>query len=61
MYTYGYGSAALGRETINGLILRNRFCDDCARCTAECVKGFDVKAKIADIGRLVEVPEEFLA
>lgn len=61
MYAYGYGSPALGRElvTINGL--QPNPCADCRTCTADCVKGFDLREKIADVSRLAAVPEEFLA
>jgi uncharacterized protein len=61
MYTYGYGSSALGRELMNTLSLRTDPCRDCGSCTVNCSKGFNVQEKIADISRLRDVPEEFLA
>ncbi len=61
MYTYGYGSPRLGREVVAGLRLSSSPCQDCSACTARCVKGFPIREKIADVARLAEVPEEFLA
>jgi Fe-S-cluster-containing dehydrogenase component len=36
-------------------------CRECSSCRVECTKRFDVKEKIADISRLVNVPVDFLA
>lgn len=61
MYAYGYGSPALGRElvAINGV--QPNPCADCRTCTASCIKGFNLREKIADVSRLAAVPEEFLS
>jgi len=61
MYTYGYGSPALGRELMNTLSIQTDPCRDCGNCAVICSKGFNVHEKIADISRLRDVPEEFLA
>lgn len=61
MYTYGYGSPALGRELVASLGVKTNSCQDCSECTVKCSKGFNVREKIADISRLHDIPEEFLA
>ncbi|HTY35661.1 MAG TPA: aldo/keto reductase [Bacteroidota bacterium] len=61
MYTYGYRSPALGRELLQSIKSDADPCRDCASCTVECSKGFNVREKIADVSRLHNVPEDFLA
>jgi predicted aldo/keto reductase-like oxidoreductase len=61
MYTYGYGSPALGRELLQSLNVDSEPCRDCSDCPVECSKGFNVHEQIADISRLRDVPEDFLA
>ena len=60
MYTYGYADASLGRTLLTGLNVEENPCRDCRTCTIECAKGFAIREKIADVSRLVSVPEEFL-
>ena len=48
MYAEGYGDLPLARETYGG-IARNASaaaCGDCAECTARCVRGLDIAAKM---------------
>lgn len=61
MYAYGYGSPALGQELLASLRVQADPCRDCSECIVGCRKGFDVQKKIADVSRLHDVPEEFLA
>ncbi len=61
MYTYGYGSPALGRELMETAKVQADPCRDCGDCPVVCSKGFNIHEKIADISRLRNVPEEFLA
>jgi predicted aldo/keto reductase-like oxidoreductase len=61
MYTYGYGSPRMGRDVVHALNRTHHACTDCTACSGTCEKGFDVKGRIADVSRLREVPEEFLA
>jgi predicted aldo/keto reductase-like oxidoreductase len=61
MYTYGYGSPALGREVLETLNVQADPCRDCTTCPVVCSKGFNIHEKIADVSRLRNVPEEFLA
>jgi predicted aldo/keto reductase-like oxidoreductase len=61
MYTYGYGQPELAHSVLKDLELPENPCSACPRCTAVCAKGFDVAARISDVSRLKDVPEEFLA
>ncbi len=58
MYAYGYKNLHHAQQTLN--ISGAALCDSCNTCNVKCSMGFDVKAKIADISRLKNVPEEFL-
>jgi predicted aldo/keto reductase-like oxidoreductase len=61
MYAYGYANAGMARELLSTMAVRSEPCSGCAVCTAECVKGFDVRSKIADVLRVRDLPEEFLS
>lgn len=58
MYAYGYKNLHHAQQTLN--ISGASLCDSCNTCNVKCSMGFDVKAKIADISRLKNVPEDFL-
>jgi uncharacterized protein len=61
MYTYGYQDMAMARELLNTLPMEKAKCTSCDSCTASCPKGFDIASRIADVRRVADVPEEFLA
>ena len=61
MYTYGYGSPKLGRELVSSIENNHHGCGECSKCNEACGKGFDVKGRMADVARLRNTPEEFLA
>ncbi|MCX6135580.1 MAG: aldo/keto reductase [Ignavibacteriales bacterium] len=61
MYTYGYKQPEMAQVLLKGLNVSGNPCSDCGHCTAVCTKGFNVADKVADVSRLVNVPEEFLA
>ncbi len=61
MYTYGYRDLALAQNLLSKHAAVGAECSTCIRCTATCVKGFDVAGRIADVRRVKEIPEEFLA
>ena len=48
MYAEGYGDMALARETYRGIPggASAVACGDCAECTARCVRGLDIAAKM---------------
>lgn len=58
MYAYGYKNLHHAQQTLN--ISESAPCNACDVCNVKCSMGFDIKAKIADISRLKNVPEEFL-
>jgi uncharacterized protein len=61
MYAYGYRSAAMASELLTETGVSSDPCAGCTECTATCVKGFDIREKITDISRLVNVPYDLLA
>ncbi len=54
MYAEGYGDMALARETYHGIPrnLSAAACGDCSECTARCVRGLDVAAKMGRASEL---------
>jgi len=61
MYTYGYRQPEMAQSLLRSLDVQENPCSDCGHCTAVCRKGFNVAERIADVSRLVNVPEEFLS
>jgi len=61
MYTYGYQDLAMAHDLLKTLPLETAKCTSCDSCTASCPKGFDIASRIADVRRVAEIPEEFLA
>lgn len=61
MYTYGYQQPELAQSVLADLGLPEEPCSRCSTCTAVCVKGFDLAARISDVSRLTRVPSEFLS
>ena len=61
MYAYGYRNAAMASELIAETAVKSDPCAGCENCSASCIRGFDLKGKITDISRLVNVPYDLLA
>jgi predicted aldo/keto reductase-like oxidoreductase len=61
MYAYGYSSPGMAHTLLSELGTGENPCRECSSCRVDCTKQFDVKEKIADISRLVNVPLDFLA
>lgn len=61
MYAYGYRSPAMASELLSSTVAGANPCSGCQTCTASCVRGFDIREKITDISRLVNVPSDFLS
>jgi predicted aldo/keto reductase-like oxidoreductase len=61
MYAYGYHNAAMASELLGEVMAKADPCAGCTSCTAVCVRGFDIRKKITDITRLVNVPHDLLA
>lgn len=60
MYAYGYSNPGMAHSLLSELGTNNNPCKECSSCKVECTKNFDIREKIADISRLVDVPAEFL-
>ncbi len=60
MYTYGYREVKKAKDLLASLDLPGNACADCNDCTVSCVKEFAVADKIADVSRLLDVPEDFI-
>jgi ferredoxin-like protein FixX len=60
MYAYGYSNPSMAYSLLGELGTSENPCKDCSTCNVNCTKNFNVKSKIADISRLVNVPIEFL-
>jgi predicted aldo/keto reductase-like oxidoreductase len=61
MYAYGYGNMALASDLLTESGVTSDPCRECESCTAECVKGFDIRNKLTDIARLTAVPLDFIS
>ena len=61
MYAYGYSNPAMAHSLLSELATGDNPCKECSSCTVECTNNFDIREKIADISRLVNVPSEFLS
>ncbi len=60
MYAYGYSNPAMAQSLLSELGTDDNPCKECSSCNVNCTKKFDIKEKIADISRLVNVPSDFL-
>jgi predicted aldo/keto reductase-like oxidoreductase len=60
MYAYGYSDPSLAYTLLGELGTGSAPCSNCDNCRVECSRNFNVKEKIADISRLVNVPSDFI-
>ncbi len=61
MYAYGYGNLAMASDLLRETDATSDPCTLCETCSAECIKGFDLRGKITDIARLKHVPYDLIA
>lgn len=61
MYAYGYSNPAMAYSLLSELGTNNNPCSECGSCQVKCTRDFNIREKIADISRLVDVPKDFLA
>ncbi len=61
MYAYGYSNLSMASELLTETGVKSDPCAGCGICTASCVRGFNLREKISDISRLVDVPYDLLA
>jgi predicted aldo/keto reductase-like oxidoreductase len=60
MYAYGYSEPSMAYTLLGELGTGSSPCVNCDECKVECTKHFNVKEKITDISRLVNVPSDFI-
>lgn len=60
MYAYGYSNPSMAYELLGDLGTGSSPCSDCQTCLVDCSNHFNVKDKISDISRLVDVPAGFI-
>ncbi|MCE1197739.1 MAG: aldo/keto reductase [Marinilabiliales bacterium] len=60
MYAHGYHNYEQAWHTLAETVPSTEVCSQCSSCRVDCISGFDVKAKIADIERLRQVPLDFM-
>lgn len=60
MYNYGYSSPVMAHSLLEELGTSDNPCKECVTCKVECTKNFNIREKIADISRLVNVPADLL-
>ncbi len=62
MYAYGYSDTSQAYSLLSELGTGSDPCKNCAGgCSVKCSRNFNVREKINDISRLVNVPADFLA
>ena len=61
MYAYGYSNPRMAYSLLGELGTNDNPCKDCNVCQVNCTKNFNIREKIADISRLINVPADFLA
>jgi succinate dehydrogenase/fumarate reductase-like Fe-S protein len=60
MYAYGYSDTKMAHSLLSELGTGANPCGNCTECLVNCTKKFNVREKIMDISRLVNVPADFL-
>ena len=60
MYAYGYSNPGLAYQLLGELGTGSSPCSDCHFCGVKCTSRFNVRDRIADISRLVDVPGDFI-
>jgi predicted aldo/keto reductase-like oxidoreductase len=60
MYAYGYSNPSMAYALLGELGAGSAPCSNCDICKVECSRNFNVKEKISDISRLVNVPPDFI-
>ena len=60
MYAYGYANNELAHTLLTGIATGDNPCQSCDTCSTACSKNFNLKEKITDISRLVNVPADFI-
>ncbi len=60
MYAWGYHNMPLAKNTLIEAGVTGVPCLACTTCNTRCRMGFDIRKKISDIVRIVDVPRDFM-
>jgi uncharacterized protein len=60
MYAYGYSSLPMAYNLLGELGAGSTPCINCESCSIDCTKSFNIREKITDVSRLVNVPSDFI-
>jgi uncharacterized protein len=60
MYAYGYSSLPMAYNLLGELGTGSSPCVNCDSCLIDCTRNFNIKEKISDVSRLVNVPSDFI-
>jgi hypothetical protein len=60
MYAYGYSNIPLAYSLLGELGTGSAPCINCDTCTVNCKSSFNIREKITDVSRLVNVPSDFI-
>jgi len=60
MYAYGHRNLPHAHYTIKSTGLICNPCSECISCNIHCKMGFDIREKICDISRIIDIPKDFL-
>ncbi len=60
MYAYGHRQPGKARMALGSLTPADIPCAGCRSCGAACALGFDVKSRVLEIARILDVPDAFL-
>lgn len=61
MYAYGYSDLKMAHSLLSELSAGDNPCQSCSSCSAVCKKNFNIREKITDISRLVNLPSDFVS
>lgn len=60
MYAYGYSNPNMAYALLGELGTGSSPCSNCDNCRVDCSRKFNVRDRISDISRLVNVPSDFI-
>jgi predicted aldo/keto reductase-like oxidoreductase len=60
MYAYGYSNISIAYSLLGELGTGSAPCMKCDSCTVACRSNFNIREKISDVSRLVDVPSDFI-
>ena len=61
MYAYGHRNLPYAKLTMTSTGLKSNPCSGCNTCDINCKMKFDIKKKIHDISRIIDIPQDFLS